>query len=135
MKAQAAYMADLLASLHYLSWPSPFALMMVLLTPSLNWPLTNWLLWLGLLAVVGMQLFQAWHLHFDARLFRSLAETNDDGRELDDFLLQLVNKASHNADFACRIAGSQQLIRHYLLWTLLMWLSLFTAHLMYSRIG
>jgi hypothetical protein len=124
LKAPAAYMADLLISLHYFSWPSPFVLVYLLqaVTPSVSVP--HMTLWVLLLLVNGVQLFYAWQLHFDALLFRTLAASSDDGSELDAFLLRQFNKVPRQTNLHSRLSGSQSLIRRYLLVTALFYVSL-----------
>ncbi len=123
-RLQARYFADWIDSLRFISWPTPAIVPLLLIMPSSLWSISSWATWFAVLVLGLMQLLVAWHLRFDGLLFRSLAESSDDGSGLDAFLWQQWRKPITHKTLAQRIAGSQKLIQRYLIITLLFWCSL-----------
>ncbi|MGL4996612.1 MAG: hypothetical protein ACRC6G_10635, partial [Deefgea sp.] len=104
-------------------WPAPAMPLLILLIPVPLWSFVQWLTWGLVLVLALLQLLLAWHLRFDGLLFRSLAESGDDGSGLDTFLFQQWGKPMSNKTLAQRISGSQALIKRYLIVTVAFWCS------------
>lgn len=84
------------------------------------------------LLITAGQSYLAWRLRWDAELFQALADDRADEVALDRVLAGFRKPAATPRTFESRVAGTQRLMRQFLLATFVLWVCVVVTVILFS---